>query len=295
MVLMQQQIWMYPGRKSCGCLALRSVQEWYDLGLLLLGSELSLCDASTHDPGATHPGCHCGDLGVNELAPRPLLMCQGRHRFFSFLPLNHAHIGVHLFMFVSSCEGADPKGIAVEAGQGDELPAISQLCKVRAIGLHLLVGQAGCIPIERWRLVICQHEVREHRQSVLCKLLGLLIPRLACLHPHKVRNLTERLGPLAAELCAPLDTVETLHSPRCFPIEVEIAGSERLGECPHFIERWLVVDFGMPLGERIARQLRCDEVNKCHALGSLRPICRCVEAGQSDELPAISQLCKVRA
>merc|ERR1719336_1840717 len=264
-VARQTILWM-PG--------LTSVQEWYGLALLLLGSKLRLCDAGTHDAGATHPGCHCGDLGVDELASRPLLVRQCRHRFFSFLPLDHAHIGVHLFILVSPCEGADPEGIAVEAGQCDELPAISQLCKVRAIGLHLLVSQARCIPIERWRLVVRQHEVWEHGQCVLCKLLGLLIPRLACLHPYKVRNLTERLGPLAAELCTPFDTVETLHSPCCFPVEVQIADSQRTSECPHFIEGWLVVDLRMPLGERIARQLRCDEVDEGHALSALRPICR---------------------
>ena len=84
---------------------------------------------------------------------------------------------------VDGHEDQEHEGIAVEAGESDELPAEAQLGQVPDQGLHLCVGRAGRVPVEGRAGVVGQRLVGPGSMDLLRKLGGLGEDRLVGLHP----------------------------------------------------------------------------------------------------------------
>ena len=70
-------------------------------------------------------------------------MRQRLHLVLALLPLDHGDVRVGAARGVLLSEEVDGQGVAVEAGQGDELPAEAQLGQVPNEGLHLRVRHAS--------------------------------------------------------------------------------------------------------------------------------------------------------
>ena len=98
------------------------------------------------------------------------------------------------------------QGCAVQTGQGDELPAVSELAETLDVG-HLLVAGHGGFPVEGWGEVVCESLLRvdsvDHPLKIVStavgelllgpdgidtpfsELLGLLIIGKLALHPDQ--------------------------------------------------------------------------------------------------------------
>merc|ERR1712241_457524 len=102
----------------------------------------------------------------------------------SFLSLNHLHVSGHASRLILSCKERDSESIHVEASQSDELPTKTHLCQIPNETFHLTVCHTSSVPIERWRVVVGQHEIGASGKHIVCKFLRLFDVWFPRLHPH---------------------------------------------------------------------------------------------------------------
>merc|ERR1712048_1498778 len=122
-------------------------------------------------------------------------MRESGHIMLTLLSLDHLHIGSHANIFVLPRKHCYAQCIHMESSQCNELPAITHLGHVPNECFHFVISHTGCIPIEGWRIVVCQHQVWAGTKNIICKLFGLLQTWLSSLHPDCICILCKSLGP----------------------------------------------------------------------------------------------------
>mmetsp|Transcript_26252 Transcript_26252/g.54066 ORF Transcript_26252/g.54066 Transcript_26252/m.54066 type:complete len:519 (-) Transcript_26252:151-1707(-) len=239
----------------------------------MLGVELLLCDTRAHDT--------CGGLAtrdnvaglVDDLGAAPFLVSQGLHTVLPLLALDKLHVSSCPALGVVPSEEVDAERVAVEARQGDKLPAESQLRKIPDEGLHLGIGHAGGIPVEGGAQVVGEHLVRNRGLHRRGEVLGLAQNGLPRLHPHAVAVGSEGDGALDAEVRGALDAVVALNRARGVPVEVDVAGAESGGGLLHLRQRHLhgILE---PLGRVHALRLQNlgHSIGVCHSARTLLPV-----------------------
>mmetsp|Transcript_26250 Transcript_26250/g.54059 ORF Transcript_26250/g.54059 Transcript_26250/m.54059 type:complete len:519 (-) Transcript_26250:151-1707(-) len=239
----------------------------------MLGVELLLCDTRAHDT--------CGGLAtrdnvaglVDDLGAAPFLVSQGLHTVLPLLALDKLHVSSCPALGVVPSEEVDAERVAVEARQGDKLPAESQLRKIPDEGLHLGIGHAGGIPVEGGAQVVGEHLVRNRGLHRRGEVLGLAQNGLPRLHPHAVAVGSEGDGALDAEVRGALDAVVALNRARGVPVEVDVAGAESGGGLLHLRQRHLhgILE---PLGRVHALRLQNlgHSIGVCHGASALLPV-----------------------
>mmetsp|Transcript_127609 Transcript_127609/g.397432 ORF Transcript_127609/g.397432 Transcript_127609/m.397432 type:complete len:238 (-) Transcript_127609:1108-1821(-) len=199
----------------------------------VLCAELGLRDPRAHDArGGGAPRDDVAGL-VDDLGAAPLLVREGLHAVLPLLALDKLHVGGRPALRVVLGKEVDGEGVAVEAGQRDELPAEAHLCQVPDEGLHLGVRHARRVPVEGRAEVVGEHLVRHCRAHRRGKLRGLAQDGLPGLHPDAVRVGREGNGTLDAVLCRAFDAEVALHGARGVPVEEDVPGAEGRGRLPH--------------------------------------------------------------
>mmetsp|Transcript_40457 Transcript_40457/g.104674 ORF Transcript_40457/g.104674 Transcript_40457/m.104674 type:complete len:452 (-) Transcript_40457:157-1512(-) len=239
----------------------------------MLCTELRLGDASAHDAcGGLATGDDVAHL-VDDLGAAPLLVRQGLDAELALLALDELHVGRGAALGVVAGEEVDAEGIAMETGEGDELPAEAQLRQVPDEGFHLGIRHAGAVPVEGGAKVVGQHLVRRHSTNLRGELRGLAQDGLAGLHPDAVGVRNEGDGALDTELRGTLDPEVALHGAGDVPVEVHVSCAERRGRLPHLGQAHLqgvlqplrgVCALGL---ERLGHGVRVG-----HAAGTLLPV-----------------------
>mmetsp|Transcript_35335 Transcript_35335/g.80257 ORF Transcript_35335/g.80257 Transcript_35335/m.80257 type:complete len:443 (-) Transcript_35335:520-1848(-) len=208
-------------------------------GCSVLGTELGLGDACAHD---ARGGCATRDDVahlVDDLGAAPLLVGDGLDAVLALQPLDELHVGRGAVHAIVLGKVVNAQGVAMEAGQGDELPAIAQLAEVPDERLHLGLGHAGGVPVEGRAQVVGEHLVRPHSLDAVCELRGLLDRWLGRLHPDQVGLRRHGVRPHDAEVRAALDPVEALHGSGALPVEEDVAEAGLGGRVLHALERHL--------------------------------------------------------
>mmetsp|Transcript_33377 Transcript_33377/g.71895 ORF Transcript_33377/g.71895 Transcript_33377/m.71895 type:complete len:438 (-) Transcript_33377:409-1722(-) len=237
-----------------------------------LRSELFFRDTSGHDAcGGEAATDHIAHL-VHDLRTTPLLMGQGLNLVLALLALDHGNIGVGTLCGILLGEEVDAEGIAVEASQGDELPAEAQLRQVPNEGLHLRIRHACTVPVEGGAQVVGQHLMGHRGTHFLGKLRGLCQDGLTCLHPNAVRIGGEGNGTFDAELRGTLDAIVALDGACGIPVEENIQTHVR-GSFPHLVNGHLARVL-QPLGGVLALglQLLGHSLREGHAACALFPV-----------------------
>lgn len=123
---------------------------------------------------------------------------------------------------------ADERG-RVQTGQGDELPAVTQLAQALDVRL-LLVARHRLLPVEGRRQVVGQLLLRPDRVDSVRKFLRLLIVGELALHPDQVGERPVRNGAVDGALRASLVPVETFPGTRGVPVPVDVHAGDALGD-----------------------------------------------------------------
>mmetsp|Transcript_7003 Transcript_7003/g.22984 ORF Transcript_7003/g.22984 Transcript_7003/m.22984 type:complete len:422 (+) Transcript_7003:333-1598(+) len=189
------------------------------LGVGLLGLELRLGDAGTHGRGRGGAARRDAHLLVHELCTRPVLVPEQLDAGLALGALDHVDVGVHAALGVALDKLVGDEPVGVEAGQGDELPDEAAAAKLAGEGLHLVLGHAGRVPVERGRQVVRQHLARVGRVDAGRKLVGLRQDGLGRLHPQQVGVGRVGLGAGDGHIGAGLEAVVALARPRLLPAE----------------------------------------------------------------------------
>ena len=255
---------------SCKCTG----QDWFSCAatLSLAASELLLRNARGHDAGGGQAAAHDVAHLVHDLRSAPLLVGQGLYLVLALLSLDHLHVCRRTVLGVLLGKEINAEGIAVEAGQGDELPAKAELGKVPNEGLHLRISHAGTVPVEGRAQVVSQHLVRNCCAHLLCKLRGLCQNGLAGLHPNAVSIGGESDRTLDAELSGALNAEVAFHGARGIPVKEDIA-AHVCGCLAHLVNGHLARILE-PLGWVLALGLQClgNGIRESHATRALLPI-----------------------
>merc|ERR1719253_1272612 len=144
--------------------------EHMSLGIAsMLRAELSLSDARAHDSGGGETTRDNVAHLIHNLRAAPLLMRQRLDLVLALLTLNELDICCRTLCGVGLRKEVDAEGIAVEACQGDELPAEAKLGQIPNEGFHLRISHAGAIPVEGGAQVVCEHCVRRLSFHVGCE------------------------------------------------------------------------------------------------------------------------------
>mmetsp|Transcript_131743 Transcript_131743/g.294797 ORF Transcript_131743/g.294797 Transcript_131743/m.294797 type:complete len:543 (-) Transcript_131743:149-1777(-) len=239
----------------------------------VLRVELLLRDARAHDPrGGLAARDDVAGL-VDDLGAAPFLVSQGLHTVLPLLALDKLHVSSCPALGVVPSEEVDAERVAVEARQGDELPAEAQLREVPDETLHLGVGHAGTVPIEGGAQIVGEHLVGHSGLDLGGELDRLAEDRLARLHPDAVGIRGKRNGTLDAEVSGTLDAVVALDRACGVPIEVDVTGAKGSGGFAHVPQGHLqgVLE---PLGRINALRLQHlgHGIRVGHAAGTVLPV-----------------------
>mmetsp|Transcript_35334 Transcript_35334/g.80253 ORF Transcript_35334/g.80253 Transcript_35334/m.80253 type:complete len:443 (-) Transcript_35334:520-1848(-) len=241
-------------------------------GCSVLGTELGLGDACAHD---ARGGCATRDDVahlVDDLGAAPLLVRERLHPALALPALDELHVGRRAALRVVPREEVDAERVAVEAREGDELPAEAHLGKVPDEGLHLRVGHAGRVPVEGGAEVVGQHLVGHGRADLCGELRSLAQDRLPGLHPDAVRVGGEGDGTLDAVVGGALDAVVAFHGAGHIPVEEDIAGAKARGGRPHLVQGHLQRVLQPLAGvDTLRLQHRCHSIRVGHAAGAVLP------------------------
>mmetsp|Transcript_39405 Transcript_39405/g.80602 ORF Transcript_39405/g.80602 Transcript_39405/m.80602 type:complete len:249 (-) Transcript_39405:847-1593(-) len=199
-------------------------------------------------------------------------MRQSLHLVLALLALNHLNIGSGTALRVLLGKEVNAQGVAVESGQGNELPAESELGKVPNEGLHLSIGHSCTVPVEGWAQVVCKHLVWHCSTNLLGKLSRLSQNWLASLHPDAVRIWGEGNGTLNAELSGALDSEVAFHRASRVPVKVDVA-AHACGSFAHLVQGHLA-SILEPLGWVLSLSLQGlgDGIGEGHASSTLLPV-----------------------
>lgn len=174
------------------------MQKWYVTWLFvvlvqkvlknfLVGTELGLGDTLAHGSGGGNTTLDSLDQVVIVVGARPVLMSQGLDVVGALLTLDAVDVGVHALVSKLAGKDVNAESVAVEAGEGDELPGEAELAEVPDEGAHVVVGHASSVPVEGRREVVSEHDVGVAGEDSLGELGGLGQDGRLGLHPEEVR------------------------------------------------------------------------------------------------------------
>lgn len=216
--------------------------------------KLILGDTLTHGGStANAAGNHLLQL-VDVGGATPLLVLDDVDALLNFWFLNELAVGAHADLAVGAGELVADEGGGVEAGEGDELPAVAEGGETTNVGL-LLVSRHGCLPVEGGGEVVsesakfvlvgllsygrCACIERKNKKNVLLlgphsvhtlgKLLGLLKVGKLALHPDGVAVRGVGDGAVDGAVAAALEAVVALAGAGGVPVEEEVGDAELAG------------------------------------------------------------------
>merc|ERR1740117_2616563 len=111
---------------------------------------------------------------------------------------------------------------SMETCQRNELPAVTHFGQIPNESLHLIICHASSIPIERWRIVVCQHEIWASSKHIICKFLGLFHIWFARFHPDSIAEWGKGFCSLCTALGSTFEPVEAFHSTSLLPVKVDL-------------------------------------------------------------------------
>lgn len=191
--------------------------------------KLILGNTFTHGSGATNPaGDHLLQL-VDVAGAAPLLVLDHVDAAFHFGLLNQLAVGLHALLAVGPRELVRDQGGGVQAGQGDELPAVSEPGEAPDVGL-LVVPAHGRLPVEGRGEVVRQLLVGVDGVHPAGELLGLRVVGQLGLHPDGVAVGRVRHGAVNGAVAPALEAVVPLSGARRVPVEVHVGAEDPPGE-----------------------------------------------------------------
>lgn len=153
----------------------------------LVGTELGLGDTLAHGSGGRNTTLDGLDQVVIVVGARPVLVSQGLDVVGALLALDAIDVGIHTLVSELTGKDVNAEGVAVEAGEGDELPGEAELAEVANEGAHVVVGHASGVPVEGRREVVGEHDLGVAGENSLGELGGLGQDGRLGLHPEEVR------------------------------------------------------------------------------------------------------------
>lgn len=115
--------------------------------------ELILRHTFTHGARAAHAARDHFQEVVDVVGAAPLLVGDDVDLVLHLGLLDEFAVGAHAALRKGLGEGVGDQGGRVQAGQGDELPAVTQLGQPLDVGL-LVLGRHGRLPVETRREVV---------------------------------------------------------------------------------------------------------------------------------------------
>lgn len=157
----------------------------------LVGTELGLGDTLAHGSSRRDTTRDSLDEVVVVVGTGPVLVSQGLDAVVALLALDAVDVGVHALVGELAGKDVDAESVAVEAGEGNELPGEAQGTEVGDEGAHVVVSHAGGIPVEGGGQVVGEHDLGVLGENALGELCGLGKDGGLGLHPEEVRVRSE--------------------------------------------------------------------------------------------------------
>lgn len=157
----------------------------------LVGTKLGLGDTLAHGSGRGDTARDGLDQVVVVVGTGPVLVSEGLDTVVALLALDAVDVGEHALFGELAGKDVNAQGVAVEAGEGDELPGEAQGAQVADEGAHVVVGHTSSVPVEGGGQVVGEHDVGVLGEDSLGELGGLGQDGGLGLHPEEVRVRSE--------------------------------------------------------------------------------------------------------
>jgi len=232
--------------------------------------ELLLRHTLTHGSSAAHAARHHLLQLIHVVGTAPLLMLDNVDALVHLGLLDHLAVGAHTASRVGLGELVADEGGRMEAGQGDELPAVAELGQTADVSL-LVGGRHGRFPVEGRGEVVAEPgkdqvsmlpETTERKGNslhlgpdgvdALGELLSLGIIGQLALHPDGIAVRGVRDGAVDRAVAAALETIVTLTGTRSIPVEEDVLAEEATSNSAGLAVRdLLALDSSLVLGSEL--------------------------------------------
>jgi hypothetical protein len=117
--------------------------------------ELILSNTLAHGTGTANTAAHHLKQVIRVVGTTPFLVCDNVDTVVHLWLLDQLAVCSHALLGIGLGELIGDEGGLVETGEGNELPAVAELCETLNVGLLLVAGHGG-LPVEGWGEIVGQ-------------------------------------------------------------------------------------------------------------------------------------------